>query len=144
MKKNDSLNQMSQFDNIQELRYLSKDELLTKANLAIEFEESTWKQRFKVQWSKQGDRNTKFFQQVTNAHKRFNTIDCLEIDGIIVSEEEGILSSYINLYSESDTWKPALLSVPERRRPGVARKTLKEEEILICIKPCAIDKTLGP
>lgn len=45
------------------------------------YEEIAWKQRSRVTWLKQGDKNTKFLQKVANGHRRFNHIDKLEVNG---------------------------------------------------------------
>uniref|UniRef100_A0A0V0H5V8 Putative ovule protein n=1 Tax=Solanum chacoense TaxID=4108 RepID=A0A0V0H5V8_SOLCH len=44
-------------------------------------EEIAWRQRSKVQWLKDGDKNTKVFHNLADAHKRYNSIDALEVEG---------------------------------------------------------------
>ncbi|WMV25027.1 hypothetical protein MTR67_018412 [Solanum verrucosum] len=70
---------------VQEQRPHTDDELLQKTHLRMEFEdvarkgESSWKQRSRIQWLKQGDENTRFFYRIATSHKRFNYIDQLEV-----------------------------------------------------------------
>lgn len=45
-----------------------------------------------------GDRNTEFFYQIANAHKRYNHIDQLEIHGETISEPKRIKEEIISFY----------------------------------------------
>ncbi|XP_015169579.1 uncharacterized protein, partial [Solanum tuberosum] len=82
-RKKEMLNRVHEFDNIQQSRHLTEEETLQKASVVKEFEEYAkkeeiaWRQRSRTLWIKQGDKNTKFFQRMANAHKRFNHIDKL-------------------------------------------------------------------
>jgi hypothetical protein len=44
-------------------------------------EETFWKQRSRILWLEEGDRNTSFFHQLASNHKRRNTINSLEDEG---------------------------------------------------------------
>ena len=47
----------------------------------IKKEEISWRQKSRALWLKNGDKNTKFFHNVANAHRRYNNIDRLVISG---------------------------------------------------------------
>lgn len=89
--------QAGSLDLIQEQRPLTEDEQLQKALTGYEEvarnEEIGWRQRFKVQWIKSGDKNTKYFYRVATTHKSFNTIDSLQIDGVNTTEPLTIKNS---------------------------------------------------
>ncbi|XP_059292232.1 uncharacterized protein LOC132045677 [Lycium ferocissimum] len=84
-RKEDILNQLANWEAVQEQRILTDDEAVQKSNLAMEYEEVArneeiaWKQRSRIQWLKQGDKNTKYFHRIATAHKRVNSIDNLTV-----------------------------------------------------------------
>nr|XP_033508703.1 uncharacterized protein LOC117273621 [Nicotiana tomentosiformis] len=61
-KKTELLNQLTILDVLQEQRNLTDDELIQKANIALDFEEiskyeeSSWRQKSRILWLKQGDK----------------------------------------------------------------------------------------
>lgn len=74
-------------DLIQNDRVLTEEEMMIRATILVELEElaknevSRWRQKSRVLWLKQGDNNTKLFQRVKIAHRRYNTLDRLIIHG---------------------------------------------------------------
>ncbi|WMV15560.1 hypothetical protein MTR67_008945 [Solanum verrucosum] len=157
-KKEEILQQLAEMEKTQELRLLSEDELLQKVHLAMEFEEVAkqeeiaWRQRSRIQWLKKGDKNTKFFHRVATAHKRFNSIDTLVVEGNSISDPEDIKGEIINfyqkLYTETEQWRPefklqGLETITEEERDWL-QTHFEEAEVLKCIKSCASDKAPGP
>lgn len=75
-------------------------------------DELAWKQRSRIQWVKQGDKNTRFFHRIATSHKRFNYIDQLEVDGAVTKDQalikEAVHIYYNNLYKEAEQWRPEL------------------------------------
>ena len=61
-------------------------------------EEITWRQKFKEVWLKEGDRNTGFFHKITNAHRRRNNVDKIRINGVWLTEENGIKEGIVNAF----------------------------------------------
>lgn len=98
------MDQLADLEKIQEQRVLSEDEIIQKMHLSMEFEEVSkneeiaWRQRSRVQWLKQGDKNTKCFHKIATAHKRFNSIDTLTVEGISVTKPEDIKGAIVNFY----------------------------------------------
>ncbi|WMV54051.1 hypothetical protein MTR67_047436 [Solanum verrucosum] len=92
-RKKDILSQISSWETIQEQRPLTDDELIQKTHLGMKFEEVAkqkeiaWKQRSRIQWLKKGDKNTKFFHRIATSHKRFNSMEQLEVEGEITKDQ---------------------------------------------------------
>ncbi|WMV48293.1 hypothetical protein MTR67_041678 [Solanum verrucosum] len=156
-RKEEILQQLADLEKTQELRLLSEDELLQKVHLAMEFEkvakeeEIAWRQRSRIQWLKQGDKNTKKFHRIVTAHKRYNSIDTLLVEGNLISDPEEIkreiTSFYKKLYTETERWRPdfklqGLNTISEEERDWL-QSHFEEAEVLKCIKSCASDKAPG-
>nr|XP_016436162.1 PREDICTED: uncharacterized protein LOC107762331 [Nicotiana tabacum] len=127
-EKNHILNQITMLDIIQQQRNLNQEEKARK-----------------------GDKNTKFFQRVANAHKRSNNIDKLVVEVENIEEPEAIkkeiVDFYLKLYSKTEVWRRTCsmtncptISVEEQQ---VMQNPFEEEEVLRCLKLCAADKALG-
>ncbi|KAH0688906.1 hypothetical protein KY289_016264 [Solanum tuberosum] len=116
LQKQSILGQLAELEETQDQRILNEEEIHSKAELLLEFEniakyeEISWRQRSRVNWLKQGDNNTKFFHRTANAHKRYNSIDELNVNGEAVKSPEvikkAIVDFYRELYTETETWRP--------------------------------------
>ncbi|WMV49894.1 hypothetical protein MTR67_043279 [Solanum verrucosum] len=76
-------------------------------------EEIHWRQRSRIQWIKNGDKNTKFFHRMATSHKRNNTMISFMINGEVSSDHpvvirNAIVDFYEILYKESESWRPPL------------------------------------
>jgi len=64
-----------------------------------------WKERAKMLWFKDGDRNTAFFHAVVKSRNNSSEIHRLRIDNVVIEDptliEEHILDFYKTLYAES-------------------------------------------
>jgi hypothetical protein len=56
-------------------------------------QETSWRQKSRAIWLKEGDHKTGFFHRLANSHRRNNVISSLCIDGIITSKKELITDS---------------------------------------------------
>lgn len=78
---------MAKIDSLINNRALTEAEATMKAETFMEYEEllkkeeTAWRKSSRTLWLKEGDNNTKFFNNSANAHKRSNHIDHLEIQG---------------------------------------------------------------
>ena len=75
-------------------------------------EKTSWRQKSREMWLKEGDRNTKFFQRMANSHMRRNCIDRIRIEGEWQHGEDNVGSSVVNAYKIMLTnpggWKASL------------------------------------
>ena len=75
------------WDAIESERPFFPEELGTRMIALEEFkkwsllEETSWRQKSREIWLKEGDRNTGFFHRMTNSHKKNNTIERIRIGG---------------------------------------------------------------
>ena len=103
---------------IAENRDLTEEEKTEKKNLKIEWEknslleEISWRQKSRVTWLREGDKNTKYFHSVANSHRRNNSIRQIDIDGNLSTSQDAIknhiCSFYRNLYMEEFHCRPML------------------------------------
>ena len=95
-------------ENWQDLaRLAERNEIRKKLNHLISQEEIYWRQRSRISWMKDGDRNTKFFHECASQRKRNNEINRLRNQhGDWVSDKskmEGMVNNYFyNLFTSSN------------------------------------------
>ncbi|XP_022558258.1 uncharacterized protein LOC111206163 [Brassica napus] len=92
---------------------------LKELSYALKAEEMFWKQKSRVFWLREGDRNTKFFHALTKQRRARNKItQLLDENGNIVEDEEGLVAiatSYFRQNFESsnpEKIEEALAQVP--------------------------------
>ncbi|XP_059664284.1 uncharacterized protein LOC132310062 [Cornus florida] len=75
-------------------------------------EEISWRQKSRALWLKEGDRNTKIFHRLANAHRRGNHTGRIRVEGVIFCKEEEICKGFSeffeNSFTESIEWRPLL------------------------------------
>lgn len=72
-------------------------------------EETMEKQRSRIEWLKEGDRNTAFFQTKSKERARTNRINALRLeDGAVVSTQEEIETAALAFYSSLFTRQEVL------------------------------------
>ena len=75
-------------------------------------EEIYWRQKSRVLYIREGDRNTRFFHRIASSRRRFNSIDRLMVDGELSSDPEAIAGCisdfYRQLYAETMAHRPLL------------------------------------
>lgn len=86
------MDEIQELDAIAEERSLFDKEKVRKAEISsdmeriILFEEVILRQKLRALWLREGDKNTKFFHQVTNLNRRNNSIVSLVVDGFVLSD----------------------------------------------------------
>ncbi|XP_077249381.1 uncharacterized protein LOC143888877 [Tasmannia lanceolata] len=115
-------------------------------------EEISWRQRSRVKWLLEGDKNTAFFHAIASARRRRNRIESLEVEGEIVSDRERIIEEiiafYRSLYSADGILRPipqdiCFASLSLEASAGL-EIPFSEEEIRTALFSLAKDKALGP
>lgn len=141
---------LSSWDELEAEGGLSLDDVARKEAARQDYvrisclEEVSFRQRSRCLWLKDGDRNTKFFHQVANAHRQMNLISRMRVNGReLVNEEEikgGIVDFYQNLFlSQEREWRPGLEGVhfdmilAENR--VALEQAITEEEIFWALRP---------
>lgn len=127
-----------------------------KGNLcsALRDEELFWKQKIRITWLKEGDRNTKFFHASTKQRRARNHITKLKRSGGMWAEnQEGIertaTNYFHNLFSSSKPtdFDEALRFVTTKVTQSMNMSlttTPSNDEILRAIKEMNPDKAPGP
>lgn len=76
----------------------------------VKNEEIRWRQRSKIQWLKQRDKNTLYFHRIATSHKRYSTIDSLKVEGSNITNPTDVklaikIFFYQNIYKETEAWR---------------------------------------
>jgi len=118
----------------------------------LQMEETSWRQKSRAFWLREGDQNTKFFHRTANLRRKFNFMSEVVVDGTRFETAENIKSSvhgfYKELFSETEPWRPKVdgLSLPSLTNE--AKEDLEvlfsEEEITRALFDCCGDKAPGP
>jgi hypothetical protein len=101
IKKNQLLYELHEIDRAAESCLLNFDEKLRKESLVTELEQTilldeiSWRQKSRVLWLKERDRNTQFFHQMANCNHRNNSISTLLIDGEMSTDSNDISKAII-------------------------------------------------
>ena len=115
-------------------------------------EEVSWRQKYRVVWLKEEDKNTKFFHRMANARRRINYTGKIRRDTTVLQDplqiKEEITPFFEKLYSKEDIVRPSLDSIvfPKIQKDvkECLEKNFEEEEISKALTDCAVDKAPGP
>ena len=115
-------------------------------------DEVSWRQKSRIQWLKEGDKNTKFFHRTANANRHHNCIESITYgESRWETQEEihkGIVDFYQDLYSEKEHWRPVLGGVDftslEAEEAAHLERPFSEEEVVLALNQISGEKALGP
>jgi hypothetical protein len=117
-------------------------------------EETMEKQRSRIEWLKEGDRNTAFFQTKSKERARTNRINALRLeDGAVVSTQEEIetaaLAFYSSLFTRQEVLDPGLVldCVPHKVSDDMNESLMKPftpEEVRRALFMMGPNKATGP
>ena len=125
--------------------------LLDLENLA-HLEETSWRQKSRVLWLKEGDSNTKFFHKIANSNRRHNFMENIEVEGTTYHTNsdirEKIVQFYESLYTEKEGWRPFVDDLPFSVIDDSDRTLLdsrfERDEIIQVVRDLQGDKSPGP
>ncbi|CAN1129256.1 hypothetical protein LINPERHAP2_LOCUS5114 [Linum perenne] len=154
----DTIEKIWILDNREETNQLSEEDRLERCFLKCDLdklckrEEVSWRQKSRDKWTKDGDRNTKYFHKIANHNRPRNYISSLKIDGVLFEEYDVLASAivhfYSSLYLEQEVSRPFPQFEGFRRiSEEVAEDLVKpfsEGEIWEVLRKCAGDKAPGP
>ena len=157
-QKKDALRRISLWDELEKERGLDLEEAEERVKARDDFknwalmEETSWRQKSRETWLKEGDRNTRFFHRMANAHMRRNCLNSISINGRKFESEndikEGLVNAFQNLLSAPGGWRPPFpdLAPNEIGIEEAARLEDKfsEEEIWAAISGLNSEKAPGP
>ncbi|OMO62830.1 reverse transcriptase [Corchorus capsularis] len=114
--------------------------------------ERSWQQKARMQWLKEGDKNTKFFHLVASNRARRNRIDSIEIDGLVIEKpedvKEGISSFFEKFYNTKTAVRVADIDCNFKRsseeRADWLERVMSAEEVYEAICECDGTKAPGP
>ncbi|RVW82341.1 Transposon TX1 uncharacterized 149 kDa protein [Vitis vinifera] len=120
--KASALHQVDFWDRVESERVLSMEEAELKKEAKDSFkkwvllEEAHWRQHSRELWLKDGDKNTGFFHRMASAHRRYNAMDRIKVNGEWLVEEqevrEGVVNSFQQLLTEDMGWQADIGSIP--------------------------------
>ena len=149
---------MTLWDDLEKERGLGLEEVEERAKARDEFkgwalkEETSWRQKSKETWLKEGDRNTGFFHRMATTHRRRNCFKSISINNRKLDKEddikEGLVEAFQNLLSALGGWHPILPEI-DLNEIGFEEATkleeaFSEEEIWTAVSRLNSDKAPSP
>ena len=158
VKKQEAWNSLDFWDKEERVRELSLEEEEARKEARemykkwVLLEETSWRQKSREIWLKEGDRNTRFFHQMANAHRRRNQMNRVKVNGRWYNEEreikEAVCRAYQGLLADPGGWKPRIDALTfERLEEGDVEgleKPFTEEEVFRALSSCCGEKAPGP
>ncbi|XP_058078824.1 uncharacterized protein LOC131227097 [Magnolia sinica] len=70
-------------------------------------EEISWKQKARMKWTKEGDRNTSYFHNIASVQDQVNRITCISSDGVWTDDSDTISTSAVSFFQcllQKENW----------------------------------------
>ncbi|KAK3188761.1 hypothetical protein Dsin_028322 [Dipteronia sinensis] len=136
------------FENLRKTRVSIMSELWR----SIRREEQTWRQKSRVKWLNEGDKNTHFFHLMASDRRRRNFIGNFSFNGVVLSDPQSIRQEVFDFFRKkfvSVSWTgPKVEDLQLKRLSTYESRSLDEacssEEVWEAIKGCEGNKAPGP
>ncbi|KAK3229325.1 hypothetical protein Dsin_001206 [Dipteronia sinensis] len=118
----------------------------------LRVEEQEWRQKSRVKWLTEGDRNSRFFHCVANGRRRNNLIEDIHFGGIKKSKPHEIkeeIAVYFETFYKNVNWRrPNIRGLPIKKLTEVERDLLEakfdKDEVWAALSSCDGNKAPGP
>jgi hypothetical protein len=158
LKKQQMIADLRELDDEKDSRPLSieergrREQLVVGLEKVILMDEISWRQKSRVLWLKEGDKNSSFFHRIANSNRNANTIGHLIINGTTSTDQdeirEHIAQFYEQLYTEDGRRRPFLdgihFSFISDEDAKWLERPFDEDEIAKVVQGCNGDKAPGP
>ncbi|KAK2649626.1 hypothetical protein Ddye_017115 [Dipteronia dyeriana] len=119
---------------------------------ALRVKEQDWKQKSRIQWLLEGNKNMRFFHHASNARRRINHIGELMIDGIVSKEpaqtRAGVAKFFWELLKKSSLPNSKIPSLNIWKLSAVDKDYLErefsEDDVWVALSNCDGNKAPGP
>ncbi|XP_028076024.1 uncharacterized protein LOC114278181 [Camellia sinensis] len=100
-------------EGLSEADVVRREEVRQEFGHIAHMKEISFRQKSRCLWLKDGDRNTKFFHRMANAHRRVNQIGRIRVNGLEFSSSEEVKASIVGFYEHlfryvRKEWRPGL------------------------------------
>ena len=157
-KKALALEQLAHWDSKDRSCTLSLEELSARNEAREEFkkwvllEEISWRQKSREVWLKEGDKNTRFFHNMDNAHWKRNSLARIRINGSWITEyadiKNGVVQAFKLLLSDQGDWRSSLDGMQFERlgeqQAARLEEPFSEEEVFEALMDLSGEKGPGP
>ncbi len=158
LKQLQLLADLSQFDEQEELGGLSQADrdsrkaVLSELDKLAHLKETSWRQKSRVLWLKEGDNNTKLFHKMVNSNRRRNFMKRVEVGDVIHEDtsaiRDNVVCFYENLYQETEAWRPSVDGLDFHSigadEASLLERKFDREEVFLVLKYLQGDKAPGP
>ncbi|RVW30293.1 Transposon TX1 uncharacterized 149 kDa protein [Vitis vinifera] len=115
-------------------------------------EETSWRQKSREIWLKEGDKNTGFFHKMTNSNRRRNCLKKIKVNGTWLSEDHdiqrGVVRAFKDLLSDPGGWRPCCNNIEFDSIGDEEAARLEEifsgDEVFLALSDLNRDKAPGP
>ncbi|XP_026427449.1 uncharacterized protein LOC113323373 isoform X2 [Papaver somniferum] len=125
--------------------------MLEREKLA-DMKEQFWRDKSRIQWSEEGDRNTSYYHRIAKIRRRRNTFNSLKINSVWVDDKlqikNGILDHFSSRFKLSDTSNTSVgdldLKTLSSEDAASLERPILEEEVVSSLKLLGQNKAPGP